>query len=630
MQKQSPLFAKNIRTIRSIYPALSIKLDELAGQENGLKLSPNNDFCINGEPFYKGDGLNACRQQVKQFLSSPNHYSMSFQDSPASSFIHQQAINQLNSVAIELGRKKGKPYSSTLIALGSGIGYYLNILCNEFKLKDIILIEPSDQQLLALCHHCDLSKLVEHCSNLGGEFYIFQPKSGLAFNKAMQQVFERSGWGVLAEMLIYRHYNTQFFDEIVDNFVSYRLAWLSAWGHFDDELIGLNHSIDNAKRHLFKIDGEKALNQVTESYPTLVVGNGPSLDKDIDYISNHQNKFIIVSCGTALAALIKAGIKPDFHAEMERSTFTAKVQAPLFSNDITRNTTLLALNTVSPEITNRFENSLIFLKKLDVGSEAITNATTHRPSILSHCNPTVTNFALAAVANIGLRNIILVGCDYGYLNAEEHHSKHSEYFKTSGPLSKAKYNSTLSVDSVFGDKIYTNRVFNQARKAIENLAKELSSHQVTNSSRGAKIEDVPYIPLKSIGLKPYDKPIINKQALSKHRASYIKLDIRSIALFLDSLAEVPNQLLNKETNAKTDYCSISKYLKQIGCKYPTSSQVIFSGILKYIEVTSTGHLARIPSNKQLDYTIQAQSCLKTMFVEAQHRLMTTKEKLDEI
>src|SRR5690606_10036454 len=59
-----------------------------------------------------------------------------------------------------------------------------------------------------------------------------------------------------------------------------------------------------------------------QQLPVFIVGNGPSLDQCFDYLHQYKDQVVIISCGTALKALHKHGIKPDFHAELEQNRAT--------------------------------------------------------------------------------------------------------------------------------------------------------------------------------------------------------------------------------------------------------------------------------------------------------------------
>lgn len=50
---------------------------------------------------------------------------------------------------------------------------------------------------------------------------------------------------------------------------------------------------------------------IFENKPAIIVGAGPSLDKDLDLLKKYQNNFVIVSCDAAFPILESNGVKPD-------------------------------------------------------------------------------------------------------------------------------------------------------------------------------------------------------------------------------------------------------------------------------------------------------------------------------
>ena len=93
----------------------------------------------------------------------------------------------------------------------------------------------------------------------------------------------------------------------------------SGWGFFDDNIISISHCVENVRKNLpFLITG-KSLDENWSNIPVFVVGNGPSLDMAIDTLKKLQDNVIILSCGSALSALHKAGIRPDIHVQVERT-----------------------------------------------------------------------------------------------------------------------------------------------------------------------------------------------------------------------------------------------------------------------------------------------------------------------
>jgi hypothetical protein len=84
-------------------------------------------FC-NGELFYTCDANAASKAQVKQYLAKPSHYTLTYRTEETPRYEHQLVINSLNAKARELGYPLDNANTSTLIVLGSGLGFHLEHL----------------------------------------------------------------------------------------------------------------------------------------------------------------------------------------------------------------------------------------------------------------------------------------------------------------------------------------------------------------------------------------------------------------------------------------------------------------------------------------------------------------------
>lgn len=70
-------------------------------------------------------------------------------------------------------------------------------------------------------------------------------------------------------------------------------------------------------RYFPNLDPFTKLENCFQGKPAFVISAGPSLDKAIEDIKDLKNKAVIIAVGTALRALLAAGIKPDFVCYMD-------------------------------------------------------------------------------------------------------------------------------------------------------------------------------------------------------------------------------------------------------------------------------------------------------------------------
>lgn len=477
------IFDKNLDALAASHPAIANKMRSLVPVEIDYD-APLNDLIVEGEQFYGQDSHSACAQQVSLFFREPAHFSLKLTEK-GSPHVHQGVINTLSQSAAKLGyRQNTKPQSGNLILLGSGLGYQISLLQKQLNFHNIILLEPNDEMLFHFLQRTNVAAIKDTLAEKGGDFHILQSRDINEFMVQFKHTLQHKlGFGFLAEVTVFRHYETPLFDHILEQFKPIRQKLLSNWGYYEDEINGVKHTYQNLKSHQFFTRNTDTLEQ---SKPIVLVGNGPSLDQHLALLKAHQNRFTVVSCGTAIAPLLNSGIVPNIHMEMERSQFTANVQQKWLNSEALKNVFFVGLSTVSPQITQLFKHSLLFTKANDLGTFLLNQDSDNHYPALHFCNPTVTNFALAASIKLGFENIYLLGCDYGYRDATRHHSTSSDYYASSAKIGYTPQDVHEVLDN-FGKPISTTRIYDIARQNVENLLARHPNVHVTNCSDGAAI-----------------------------------------------------------------------------------------------------------------------------------------------
>ncbi|MCJ8268220.1 MAG: DUF115 domain-containing protein, partial [Psychrosphaera sp.] len=487
--------------------------------------------------------------------------------------------------------------------------------------------------------------LTAHCQQNGGVFTILQPKSVANFTEQVSKIVQQVGYGLFSEMGFYRHYETPLFNDIFDNIKSIRHKWLSTWGFFGDEMISLNHSLANARAHQrFYLGLEKGgsnkegKKQPAKSTPILIVGNGPSLDDDIERLKTHHQQFILVSCGSALPELLKLGIMPDIHVEMERTAALYDLVEPSLTADFCQNTLLIALNTVAPKLISSFKRSLLFTKANDLGAMVLKPDNQETIQGLYFSNPTVTNLAVSACIALGFEHFVMLGCDYGYKDPDRHHASTSEYYNPKSMIAGTKFSNELVVPGNFGGVVGTERIFNLSRTNIEQLLIRNPQVNCINCADGALIK----------GAEPLRfEQYLSARSSSNNSSSKTKPTLDELLPLADfKRLNIDEALLSQTLNRCIDYIGEfaqalkqplnAKKLKQLLTtltfdldtqKHRTPEFFLLSGVTRYFSVSINGHLGKIPTDSAPDYvryaaerlTAFCDDCLNTL-----NKLLTDK------
>ena len=277
----------------------------------------------------------------------------------------------------------------------------------------------------------------------------------------------------------------------------------------------------------------------------------------------------------------------------------------------------IGLSTVSPQITSHFSHSLLFTKANDLGNALLNACFEENFPALHFCNPTVTNFAVAAAVKLGFNNLLLLGCDYGYRDVEKHHSQSSDYFATSGQIGYLRKD-THSVSDNFGKPIRTTRIYDLARHNVEKLLAKNPHVQVTNCSDGAAIKHTQWRDFQSLCTSESAVQIADERAkqqtwlqqlgtlayanITAKTLSKAITDLKPSKMVLTGLRHLishtstPQALL---ANSLTLLLSIEKHYLD------DQTSVLYMGDLRYYHLLFCSHVYRLNSNELQHYLPEA-------------------------
>ena len=107
----------------------------------------------------------------------------------------------------------------------------------------------------------------------------------------------------------------------------------------------------------------------------MIVGAGPSLDEGLETLQRIRDRVVLFSCGTALRPLLRNGIVPDFHCELENVPEVHGVIARGRGNTaISSQITLIASATVDPRVPPLFGETIFFFRDSVSSTEILGGA----------------------------------------------------------------------------------------------------------------------------------------------------------------------------------------------------------------------------------------------------------------
>lgn len=417
----------------------------------------------------------------------------------------------------------GRDVAPIAIVFGSGYGWHLPEIANRFELRHLFLIDTDPNIFKLSCFFVDYPRLYHQLNDAGCRvsFLISTRKEEIADTLLTVLAELWPSYYLNGIHLFHGLRHTQLIGDVKDLIAKdfYRRGFMG-WGFVDDELMSLRQSLINFGR---KIPLCTQLKPVPEDATVFVVGAGPSLDGLLDLLRENLDKAVIISCGTALRVLYKAGIRPDFHVEIERpySTYEALVNGvdPEWLRDIP----IVGLNVLYPRVFDLTDTPLMLLKRFDAGTGLVKYQGFHE----FITSPSVTNTGLSFALDFGFKNIYLAGTDFGFVDERRHHANNTIYINKEGIDKKFSDRMDLEMDIAgydggfttvpgnFRETVQANLMLTHAREMVEYVLHQpqYADAKVFNLNDGARVEKA--IPLQPADVKLHSPKVGKAKVLAR-------------------------------------------------------------------------------------------------------------------
>ncbi|MDB5815203.1 MAG: hypothetical protein JWN23_2320 [Rhodocyclales bacterium] len=438
----------------------------------------------------------------------------SFVDDPALAFPHQdnpdfflpieprfrgELIEGFRRIAGEggyLAKPEFGDHSMPLaIVFGSGYGWHLERLVDDWEMRHLILVDTDLTRLNMSLYFVDYVSLQQRYAAKGFYFSIAHDEDPSALAEHLRAMFYKlwppyfmQGMG-----LFFNDYDSTKVKTLWEKLRTDLWTLYRGWGFLDDEILGLKQAMENA------IDGHPLFTHKPElphDAEVFVVGSGPSLDALLPVLRANADRAVIISCGTAITALARAGIKPDLHVEIERTYMTYVVLQEPQTREFVKDVPIVALTIMHPAVFTSTSRPLMFCKEIDLGT-ALFDIKNRLKWFRS--GPTCTNGGVALALEMGFSKIHLVGIDFGFKDEDKHHAKSSLYFDEEAPDNAVLDKIVRDTHSVhkthkptkgnFTEEVLSTEIFMHSRDAMSITIDEHPGAQVFNLNDGAFIRN---------------------------------------------------------------------------------------------------------------------------------------------
>lgn len=270
-------------------------------------------------------------------------------------------------------------------------------------------------------------------------------------------------------------------------------------GNLDDSLLGIEVTLRN-KDVVLSAPGVMELKNHYDGCAALIVGAGPSLDKNIDTIKKYNDRFVIIAADAALKPLVNAGIRVDYVTSIERlNTY----QKPFFENMEPTTAELVAFPVVHPEVLAMYPGPVRLVYR-NYSFYAYFNKA--YPKGIVRCGGSTSHLGLRLADYFGCKKIFLVGLDSCYEEKDGKYRSHcsgtghpewGEFVDLEVLNTKRRHLPPITAVNNVGEKVTSNLTYYQwVKEYAEELAYVGQRANIKNcSAQGLAIDGIPYIPL---------------------------------------------------------------------------------------------------------------------------------------
>jgi Glycosyltransferase Maf N-terminal domain/6-hydroxymethylpterin diphosphokinase MptE-like len=556
-------------------------------EENGVIV----DAMVNDARLYNADARSFAAGQVDAFMAKPLRL---FMDQPNKAGLVSPVCVKLHDAlgeflldrgVEEIRQQVSEDSPQYLVVFGLGLGHHIETLARRTKARWLIIVEPIADFIAHSFHTIDWPALFAHFEEQGGGVEIVTHLDPGEMVTGVVGYMNRQGIPYVDGSYVFTHYPLWAFAEARNRLhEAVEFAFINR-GFYEDELVMMTNAVTNfAAKPFWLIEGRPRLHRPELA---VVVGAGPSLDECLPRLKEIRDRVMLFSAGTALRPLLRNGIVPDFHCELENVPATVDALKEACKYGDLSQITLMASATVDPRIPPMFRETIFFFRD----SVSSTQILGHKHLPIGGATPTCVNMALSMAAFMGFTDMALFGADCGIRPGSDDHAKDTIYrdigtFQKSGDVNK-RY--PVEVEGNFGGIARTNWIYDSCRLMLAEVV-QLRSLNVCNASDGAFIPGaVPRVPE---AIEPLSGPIdhaavtaVLKRALNEIEPATIFTETDLVAtargaerLFAD-LEDLLAEFSRGEPDFAAVYAAVRAFVEQAGDRYARTEPIITGSLV---------------------------------------------------
>ncbi|AXX93544.1 hypothetical protein CPU12_11370 [Malaciobacter molluscorum LMG 25693] len=598
------LYKKNLEFLKNNHPKVYKKVQDLSNELDNKKRKERYTL----EYIEKGGYFDVLDHNTDKYIYDFNSYKEADKRAEITDFTRDSSLNllRIDTITNKLALMGSLGVVTTLvnyinhkvdfsnitfskifkfIFIGVGSGVHLNEVYKKIDSMNTLIIEP-DIELFRI-------------SLFTADYTLFEEGNKKLFLSVGENEIEREE--TLADFSYYHNYMNYnikhhlfwieykyILDQIIDFFGNNSATSFP----FDAVLNVLERTTKFMRnKELFLKNSLVQKNAPLKNKKVLIISAGPSLDKNIDWIKQNQDKFVIICVDVILRKLEKNNIIPDIVVSIDPSYLCGEYLTTE-NKDFLKNSAIIFLSQQEESVLEKVKHLNYYFSQVFPLSKELG---------YSFSLPNVGTFSFAIAIFLKANEIYLVGNDAAfnqetgsrYASDSSHKIKdfsHDEKYEKDDTLISSY--DIIEVKGNFKDKIKSNRILLTFKKDYESYLFSLDekvkkSLKAYNLSDGAYMEGL--IPLKkeNIDLSKFTKKEFNVNNVLQSISCEVKdLDFKDDAKILTKMITRVNKFKKIKVNSRDDLLAkkLDIMIWILEQKKTMSSEIFGNVFLKFIEL----------------------------------------------
>lgn len=522
--------------------------------------------------------------------------------------------------------------NTDFVVYGLGLTYHLTHIITKFPQVKLFICEPEVGVFIEALKVVNIQDLFSHKNIV--KISVGMSKSML--NSYTNSLYYYAKFPIrVLDIPIYRSINSELFLAFLKLLEKITINKIFRKGFY--ELFG-DQMFKNSLRnmiHMYKTPSIDVIKEKFNGSTAIVVGGGPSLQYDIDYLKKQKENCLIIAAGSSVQSLVYMGLEPHLIVSMDPGINNSYVFTRNNLNDIP----LLYMPQIHHQIVEThskynlfayYTNDVIINKFIDINERDYTFEPTY----------SVTGTAIQVAVYLGASTIIFTGQDLSY-PGKQMYSPGAIHLKDN---IKSDVNLNLEVENVTGGSNPTTLSMKTTLANIESVIENFPEIAFINcSSKGAVIKGTDFMKINEVFESRkgviYDftsiKSIINNSRVDAHPDfTYVRERSIEIITALDEFIKVSTTVVKELSKlislSNTNEIEAEKVLRNIESKW---SKVINHLIFKDLVEEWMSNELNVYDQKILDVSIETnisikanllQETLGTFCIEMNKKLKTMK------